>query len=136
MIYFCLMIIDMKKPNNMKKIYFIVLLIFALQSTGLQLSALSEIEVLEEQIGSQQLTLDEITTQNEDLIKEVTRLKKDKNEKIEIIRLKDQKIVTLAAVITVLSILCLIFFFAYRSVRRRKRIDIAELEEEIARLKQ
>ncbi|MCF8371058.1 MAG: hypothetical protein K9H64_05510 [Bacteroidales bacterium] len=120
----------------MKKIYFIVLLIFALQSTGLQLSALSEIEVLEEQIGSQQLTLDEITTQNEDLIKEVTRLKKDKNEKIEIIRLKDQKIVTLAAVITVLSILCLIFFFAYRSVRRRKRIDIAELEEEIARLKQ
>lgn len=119
----------------MKRIYFILIIVFTLQSTGLQISAQSEIEVLEEQIGSQQLTLDQITTQNEDLTKEVARLKKDKNAKIEIIRLKDQKIVTLAAVITVLSILCLIFFFAYRSVLRRKRLDIAELEEEIERLK-
>ncbi len=59
---------------------------------------------------------------------ELARLKQQKNEKIEIIRQKEQTIVILALVITVLSVLVVIFFFAWRSVRRRRRIDIAELQ--------
>lgn len=119
----------------MKKIILISILIFSLTGFKNELPGQEKMEPVSDQIDSLLQRNDLIVAENQGFQSEVARLKKDKNEKIEIIRQKQQTIVTLAAVITVLTILCLIFFFAYRSVRRRKRIDIAELHEEVARLK-
>ena len=114
-----------------KLIVFTILIIFMFSG----LIAQSEDHVLSQKVDSLEKVIKQLDDENIANQKEVSRLKKEKNERIESIRKKEQKIVLLALVITVLSILLIIFFFAYRSVRRRKRLDVAELEEEIRKLK-
>jgi hypothetical protein len=61
-----------------------------------------------------------------------SELKLIKNKQIDELRSREATKLSLAAVLTLVSLFLILFVFMYLSIRRRRRMEVAELEEKLS----
>jgi hypothetical protein len=62
---------------------------------------------------------------------ELARIREEKNMLIDLSASRKRAVAVMAALMTLVSLFMFLFVFMYGSIRRRRRLDVAELEEKI-----